>query len=250
MPVTTIGQSGKRFTMTGLEGKVVIVTGAAGNLGQAVAAACAQAGARRVLVDRSTDRLAHTYPRADADVLLANGVDLADAAHAERLVQTVLERFARVDILVNTVGGFAGGKRVHEDEPGNWEKMFAINLYTTLNACRAVIPYLLRQGSGSIVNVAARAALTGVPTLGAYSASKSAVIRLTESLAGELKDHGITVNCVLPGTIDTPQNRRAMPNADFGRWVAPAAIADAILFLASDAARAVTGAALPVYGRS
>jgi len=128
--------------------------------------------------------------------------------------------------------------------------MFKINLHTTLNACRAVTPELLRNGRGRIVNVAARAALTGVPTLGAYCASKSAVIRLTESLAGELKDHGITVNCVLPGTIDTPQNRKDMPQADFSKWVAPTAIADAILFLASDGARAVTGASLPVYGRS
>ena len=114
----------------------------------------------------------------------------------------------------------------------------------------AVAPWLVQQGSGRIINVAARAALSGVPTLGAYCASKSAVIRLTETLAGELKDHGISVNCVLPGTIDTPQNRKDMPRADFSKWVAPRAIADAILFLASDAARAVTGAALPVYGRS
>lgn len=237
--------------MLDLKDKVVIVTGANGNLGQAVAEALARRGARRALVDRSADRLARIYPQAaQAGDLLANGIDLADAAHARRLVVDVLARFQRIDVLINTVGGFAGGKRVHEDDPATWEKMFSINLYTTLNACRAVVPEFLRQGSGRIVNVAARAALTGVPTLGAYSASKSAVIRLTESLAGELKDHGITVNCVLPGTIDTPQNRQDMPQADHGKWVSPAAIADAILFLASDAARAITGAALPVYGRS
>lgn len=237
--------------MSDLSGKVVIITGAAGNLGQAVAEAFAQAGARRVLVDRGSDRLARLYPGAGTpDVLLANGIDLAQPEHAQHLVKNVLERFQRIDVLVNAVGGYSGGKRVHEDELANWEKMFSINLHTALNACRAVVPELVRQGSGRIVNVAARAALTGVPTLGAYSASKSAVIRLTESLAGELKDLGITVNCVLPGTIDTPQNRKDMPQADFGKWVPPAAIADVILFLASDAARAVTGAALPVYGRS
>lgn len=237
--------------MLDLKNKVVIVTGANGNLGQAVAEGLARLGARRVLVDRSSDRLAGIYPQAaQAGDLFANGIDLADAAHARRLVADVLARFQRIDVLINTVGGFAGGKRVHEDDSATWEKMFSINLHTTLNACRAVVPEFLRQGSGRIVNVAARAALTGVPTLGAYSAAKSAVIRLTESLAGELKDHGITVNCVLPGTIDTPQNRQDMPQADHGKWVAPAAIADAILFLASDAARAVTGAALPVYGRS
>jgi len=237
--------------MSDLRDKVVIVTGAAGNLGHAVAEAMERAGARRVLVDRSTDRLARFYPRADTTrTLLVNGVDLADASQARRLMETAVGHFRHIDVLVNTVGGFAGGKRVHEDDPANWEKMFRINLHTALNACRAVIPQLLRNGGGRIVNIAARAALSGVPTLGAYSASKSAVIRLTESLAGELKDQNITVNCVLPGTIDTPQNRQDMPQADFSKWVPPAAIADAILFLASDAARAVTGAVLPVYGRS
>jgi NAD(P)-dependent dehydrogenase (short-subunit alcohol dehydrogenase family) len=205
-----------------------------------------------VLVDRAPDRLAAMYPASSTtpDLLLASGYDLADEADAQRLADSTLQRFQRVDILVNAIGGFAGGKRVHEDTLSTWDKMFRINLQTTLNACRAVVPRMLQQGSGHIVNVAARAALSGVPTLGAYCASKSAVIRLTETLAAELKDQGITVNCVLPGTIDTPQNRKDMPNADFSKWVAPLAIADAILFLASDAARAVTGAALPVYGRS
>ncbi|MDH4134201.1 MAG: SDR family NAD(P)-dependent oxidoreductase [Gammaproteobacteria bacterium] len=233
-----------------LEGKTVIITGAAGNLGQAVAAAFAQAGARRVLVDRSSGRLPSLYAPASADTLLMEGVDLAKEQDAQRLAETALQKFQRIDVLVNAVGGFAGGKPVHEDDAANWERMFRINLTTTLNACRAVIPPMLRQGSGRIVNVAARAGLSGVPTLGAYSASKSAVIRLTESLADELKDHNIGVNCILPGTIDTPQNRADMPSADFSKWVAPAAIAEVILFLASDAARAVTGAAVPVYGRS
>lgn len=236
--------------MADLKGKTVIVTGAAGNLGQAVAAAFSQAGARRVLVDRSTGRLQALYPPTSADTLLLEGIDLAKQQDAQRLVETALGKFQRIDVLVNAVGGYAGGKPVHEDDAANWERMFRINLTTTLNACRAAVPAMLRQGGGRIVNVAARAALSGVPTLGAYSASKSAVIRLTESLAGELKDSGIGVNCILPGTIDTPQNRADMPSADFSKWVAPAAIADVILFLASDAARAVTGAAVPVYGRS
>jgi len=235
-----------------INGKVAIITGAAGNLGQAVAEAFARAGAHRVLVDHVPDRLTRLYPAAAGapDLLLAGGYDLAEAREAQRLVETTLQRFQRIDILVNTVGGFAGGKPVHEDDPANWDKMFRINLHTALNASRAVVPELLRQGAGRIVNVAARAALSGVPTLGAYCASKSAVIRLTESMSAELKDKGITVNCVLPGTIDTPQNRKDMPNADFSKWVPPAAIADAMLFLASDAARAVSGVALPVYGRS
>ena len=234
--------------MADFQGKVVIITGAAGNLGQAVASTFGQAQARRVLVDRATGRLAKLYP--DTDDLLMDNLDLGDEPPARQLVDAAVQRFGRIDVLVNTVGGFAGGRPVHEDGSAIWEQMFRINLHTTLHACRAAIPVFLRQGVGSIVNVGARAALTGVPTLGAYCASKSAVIRLTESLAGELKDRGINVNCVLPGTIDTPQNRRDMPNADFSKWVPAAAIAEAILFLSSDAARAVTGAALPVYGRS
>ncbi len=235
--------------MHDLTGKVAIITGATGNLGQACARTFGTAHARCVLVGGSADRLAALY-RPDADVLLLGGLDLADEADARRVVDRTLDRFGRVDILVNTVGGFAGGKKVHEDDPATWEAMYRINLRTTLNACRAVVPHLVRQGAGRIVNVAARAALGGVAGLGAYGASKSAVIYLTQTLAAELKEHGIGVNCVLPGTIDTPQNRRDMPQADFSKWVEPAAIADVMLFLASDAARAVSGAAVPVYGRS
>lgn len=238
--------------MFDLNGKVAIITGAAGNLGQAVARAFARSGARRVLVDRAPDRLARLYPEAAGsdEVLLAQGYDLAEELDAKRLVDKALERFQRIDVLVNAVGGFAGGKALHEEDLSTWERMFRINLHTALNTCRAVLPHLLRQGAGRIVNVAARAALAGVPTLAAYCASKGALVRLSESLAAEVKDRGITVNCVLPGTIDTPQNRRDMPGADFSKWVAPEAIADVIVFLASDAARAVSGAALPVYGRS
>jgi NAD(P)-dependent dehydrogenase (short-subunit alcohol dehydrogenase family) len=118
------------------------------------------------------------------------------------------------------------------------------------NTCRAVVPHMLRQGGGRIVNVSARAALEGKARMGPYCASKAAVVTLTETLAAEHRDHGITANCILPGTIDTPQNRASMPDADFSRWVAPAALADVVVFLASDAARAISGAAIPVYGRS
>jgi NAD(P)-dependent dehydrogenase (short-subunit alcohol dehydrogenase family) len=235
--------------MFDLSGKVALVTGATGNLGHACAEAFAKAGAQRVLTGGSAERLAARYRAADGTVL-AGGLDLANAADATRLIELALQRFGRIDILVNTVGGFAGGKKVHEDDLTAWEAMQRLNLHTTLNACRAAVPTMIRQGGGRIVNVAARAALAGVAGLGAYGASKSAVIYLTQTLAAELKDHGIGVNCVLPGTIDTPQNRRDMPKADASKWVEPAAIADAILFLASDAARAVSGAALPVYGKS
>lgn len=236
--------------MSAITNKVVLVTGAAGNLGRAVAGALIGSGARVVLADRSRDRLASLYPSPGANVLLVGDTDFTDAAAVARLAESALGHFGRIDALVNTIGGFTGGKPVHEDDPASWERMMAINLRTTLLSCRAVIPAMIRQGGGRIVNVGARAALGGVAGLGAYVASKSAVIRLSETLAAELKDQGITVNCVLPGTIDTPENRRDMPKADFSRWVPPSEIAEVIVFLVSDASRAVSGASIPVYGRS
>lgn len=235
--------------MSALEGRIAIVTGAAGNLGRATAAAMRVAGARTVLVDASQDHLQQAYPGQDQNRLLCGGVDLTDEHSARTVVAAGRERFGRIDVLVNTVGGFRGGKSVQEEELATWDLMMAINLRTTLLACRAVLPELLGHGGGAIVNVAAGAALSSPAGLAAYSASKSAVIRLTEALAAEGKATGIRVNAVLPGTIDTPQNRAAMPKADTAKWVTPEAVADVIVFLASDASRAVTGVALPVFGR-
>jgi len=238
--------------MSALDGKIAIVTGAAGNLGRATAEAMRTAGAGTVLVDASHEHLQQAYPGAahDSDRLLHGGVDLADEQSARTVVAAARERFGRIDVLVNTVGGFRGGKNVAEEELATWDLMMTINVRTCLLACRAALPAFYGQGSGAIVNIAAGAALSGPAGLAAYSASKSAVIRLTEALAAEGKSRGVRANAVLPGTIDTPQNRAAMPNADTTKWVAPGAIADVIVFLASDAARAVTGVALPVFGRA
>jgi NAD(P)-dependent dehydrogenase (short-subunit alcohol dehydrogenase family) len=238
--------------MFDFSGRVAIITGAVGNLGAATAKAFQRAGARTVLVDRSEARLRHAYAdlAGSREHLLAGGVDLTDAAAVARMVEVACERFGRLDVLVNTVGGFRGGKPVHEDDLENWDFLFAVNVRTTLYCCRAVIPHLLRAGRGKIVNVASRGALAGDGGFSAYSAAKSAVVRLTESLADELKQAGVNANCVLPGTIDTPQNRQERLSADHGKWVEPAAIADVILFLASDAARAVNGAAVPVFGKA
>lgn len=236
--------------MSSVSNKVVLVTGAAGNLGQAVAQRLIQSGARCVLADRSRDRLASLYPSPGENALLVGDTDFTDEAAVSRLTDQTQKRFGRIDALVNTIGGFTGGKPVHEDDLASWDRMMAINLRTTLLSCRAVIPAMIRQGGGRIVNVGARAALGGVAGLGAYVAAKSAVIRLSETLAAELKDKAITVNCVLPGTIDTPENRRDMPKADFSRWVPPVDIAEVIVFLVSDASRAISGASIPVYGRS
>ena len=231
--------------------RVVIITGAAGNLGRAVAQAFRTAGAKLVLVDRAADRLPRLFPNLvdSPDHIMATSVDMTDAHAVEATVEEAIKRFGQVDVLVNTVGGYRAGSPVHETSFETWDFMLDLNARTVFTASRATIPHMLRQGSGCVVSVAARAALKGGAKMSAYSASKSAVVRLTESMAAELKKDGINVNCVLPGTIDTPQNRQAMPTANFSRWVKPEAIADVILFLASDAARAVQGAAIPVYGK-
>jgi NAD(P)-dependent dehydrogenase (short-subunit alcohol dehydrogenase family) len=234
-----------------LQNKVTIITGAVGNLGTATARRFQRAGAKTVLVDRSPDRVREAFKDiADSpDHLLAGGIDLSDAASLSQLIEQTHAQFGRVDALVNTVGGYRGGKAVHEADLADWDFLFNVNVRTTLLCCRAVVPLMLKQQGGKIINVASRDGLSGSAGYAAYSASKSAVLRLTESLAGELKASNINVNCIMPGTIDTPQNRAAIPNGDFGRWVAPEAIAEVIEFLASDASRAINGAALPVYGK-
>jgi NAD(P)-dependent dehydrogenase (short-subunit alcohol dehydrogenase family) len=230
---------------------VSIITGAVGNLGAAVARAFLNAGHRTVLVDHAPDRLGPAFPEIanSPDHLLVGGIDVTDATALSKLVAGARSRFGRIDALVNTVGGWRGGKPVHEEDLEIWDSLFQINVRTTLMCCRAVAPVMLHQGHGKIVNVASRAALQGVAGNAASCAAKSAVVRLTESLSAELKAANVNVNCVLPGTIDTPQNRAAWPSAKFDKWVEPAAIADVILFLVSDAARSIHGAAVPVYGK-
>jgi NAD(P)-dependent dehydrogenase (short-subunit alcohol dehydrogenase family) len=234
-----------------LAGKVVMVTGSVGNLGLSTALELQKVGARTVLVDRSSERLQEHYPGLinSPDHFLAGGVDLANADSLLTTVKAAVSRFGRIDSLVNTVGAWRGGKPAHEAELADWDFLFGVNVRTTLLCCRAVIPQMLQQGRGMIVNVASRDGLQGSAGYSAYSASKSAVLRLTESMAAELKNSNINVNCIMPGTIDTPQNRKGIPNADFTKWVAPEAIAEVILFLISDGARAINGAAIPVYGK-
>lgn len=237
--------------MQDLADKVVLVTGAAGNLGRAVAHALWAAGARLVLADRRMAALEEQFGTwAEGERCLLAQVDLLAETAVADLVDASLNRFGRIDVLVNVAGGFTMGPPVHETKTDTWEFMLNLNARSVFYMSRAVIPHMLAQSSGKIVSVAARAGLEGKAKMAPYVISKSAVIRLTESMAAELKDAGINVNCVLPGTIDTPQNRADMPKADFSKWVAPEALADVIVFLASDAARAVTGAAVPVYGRS
>jgi NAD(P)-dependent dehydrogenase (short-subunit alcohol dehydrogenase family) len=226
-----------------------IVTGAAGNLGAAVAATLAARGANLVLVDRTEAALAEVAGRLpDANrVLTLAGIDLTKPDDARRMVASAMDRFGRIDGLVNTIGGFRMG-RVAEDALAGWDFLMDINARVALVASAAVVPVMAARKSGRIVHIAAGAGLKGGAGLAAYSAAKSAVMRIVEALAEEHRADGITVNCVLPSTIDTPQNRAAMPDADTSAWVQPSAIADAIALLLTAEARAITGAAIPVTG--
>jgi len=229
--------------------RVVMISGAGGNLGRAVAAAFAREGERLVLLDMHAPPTPEEYRNQQAACLtLATDVREPDSL-AEAVKQT-LQTFGRIDVLCNLVGGFDMGPAVHETSAERWRAMLDLNVDTLLNAVRAVVPILLDQGSGKIVNIGAIGGVTGRPHMAAYSAAKSAVIRLTEAMALELRERNINVNCVLPSIIDTPQNRTAMPDADPKHWVAPEALADVIVFLASKRARAVHGAAVPVVGLS
>ena len=228
--------------------RTVIVTGAAGNLGRAVAQTFANEGARLVLVGRDTAGLAKVYGEETPSRLFV-AADLLDRAQVETMAATALRRFDRIDVVCNLAGGFRMGA-VHETSDADWDFLFDVNLNTVRNTVRAVVPPMLASGGGKIVNVAAGAALRGTARMGAYAASKAAVVRLTEAIAAELRERGINVNCVLPATIDTPENRSAMPKSDPARWVAPEDLAAVSAFLASDAARAIHGAAVPVIGLS
>jgi len=227
------------------DGKTCLITGAAGNLGRAVAGAFASAGASLILVDLDDKVLRSAYGRDDERKALVRA-DLLDAASVAQAVAAA--RFDRIDVLCNIAGGFRMGHPVHETPEDVWELMLDLNAKSLINTARSVVPKMLAAGYGKIVNVGAVAGLRGGAKMGAYSASKSAVIRLTEAMSAELRDKGINVNCVLPSVIDTPQNRADMPGADPRRWVAPEALAQVVLFLASDAARAIHGAAIPVTG--
>lgn len=225
-----------------LKDRVVVVTGASGQLGGTVARAARAHGAHVALVDRAQ------VPELGPGTLSVGGVDLATEAGAGAAIAQIEEALGRLDVLVNAAGGFvmetvAGGSL------DSWDRMFTINLRTALASCRAALPALERAGGGAIVNVgAANAAGRAGAALGAYAASKAGVAKLTESLAAEVHGQGIRVNAVLPTILDTPANRGAMPGADVADWVSPEALSDVILFLCSPAARAVTGALLQVRG--
>ena len=230
-------------------GRQVLITGAAGNLGHATAQAFAAQGASLVLADLRRDALEARFgSEAPAQQFLC--VDLLDRAALHAAVAALLKRVPRIDVLCHLAGGFRMGEAVHETSQATWDSLIDLNVRTLLNLASAVVPSMLAAGRGHIVTVGAQAAQRGQAGMGAYIAAKSSVIRLSEAMSAELRHKNINVNCVLPSIIDTPQNRAAMPDADPAQWVAAADLAQVIVFLASDAARAVHGAALPVTGLS
>jgi NAD(P)-dependent dehydrogenase (short-subunit alcohol dehydrogenase family) len=226
--------------------KRVVITGAAGALGRAVAHAFATGGAQLALVDRDAEP--KEYPEASgSQYFFMGGVDLADPAQARRTLDSIAVRLGGIDVLVNVAGGFRW-ETIADGKLDTWDFMYTINLKTALCAAQAALPHM-NGGEGRIINIGAAGAAKAAKGMGAYAASKAGVAKLTEALAEELKDKGINVNAVLPSILDTAPNRADMPDADFTRWVTPAALADVVVFLASNGARAITGASIPVLGR-
>lgn len=225
-----------------MQDRVVAITGASGALGRAVVAEAAERGARLALIDHAAARGTPRPTRIEI-----GGIDLAEPGEANRAIETAVAHYGRLDALINIAGAFSF-QTVSEGDTAIWERLYRINTLTALNASRAAIPHLIASGAGRIVNIGALGALKAGAGMGPYAASKSGVHRLTEALAVELKGK-VTVNAVLPSTIDTPANRRDMPKADFAAWVTPQELASVILFLASPEASAVTGALIPVSGR-
>ncbi len=225
-----------------MNGKVIVITGALGALGRVVADTAVARGARVAGIDHAASQAAATPDRIEI-----GGVDLSDSGQAKKAIDAAAAHFGRLDALVNIAGGFTY-EMVADGEIKSWQRMHALNLLTALCASQAALPHLLRSPAARIVNIGAMGALQAGAGMGPYAASKAGVHRLTEALAAEHKGK-ITVNAVLPSTIDTAANRESMPKSDFSKWVRPQELAEVILFLVSDAASAVTGALIPVMGR-
>ena len=226
-----------------MKDKVVLVTGADGGLGTSVTQAFLDAGATVVGSSRKIQQSAFN----NANFTAVPG-DITSLNNARTIVNQVIERFRRLDVLAHTVGGFAGGQSVADTDDTIFQRMFDMNLRSVFHMVRAALSALRKSGNGRIIAIGSRAALEPGAGVGAYSASKAAMLSLMKTVALENQDAGVTANVILPGTMDTPANRAAMPNADFSKWVHPSHVASLVLWLASDAAREVNGAAIPVYG--
>lgn len=230
-------------------GKVVLVAGGTGGLGRSVSLAFVEEGAKVVVTYRHEEEFAALLSSAaDATGLEGHPVDVTDEAAVAELIGKVIAKHGRLDAVVNTIGGYAGGIKLWDLETKVLDSMLDLNLRSGFNLARAVMPALLKQGHGSIVNVGAKAAVDHGAGAAAYAASKAAAVALMDSLAADAKGTGVRVNSILPSIIDTAANRRAMPGADFATWPKPEDLAQVILFLCSDQARSIHGAAIPVYG--
>ena len=232
-----------------VEEKVTIISGASGGLGQTVSRMFHEAGAYVILVGSHQERVQALADELGHDRVLPQVANLVRANEAEAVVEAAVERFGHIDILLNLAGGFAGGTPVSESNGDELSQMLDINLYTTYNLSRAAIKPMIAQNWGRVVNTGSRDSLQGRANYSAYAISKAAVLRLTESMAAEVRPYDITVNAILPGMIDTRANRRAMPDADHSKWVKPVTIAETLLFL-SQCNTAINGAAIPIYEQS
>jgi NAD(P)-dependent dehydrogenase (short-subunit alcohol dehydrogenase family) len=234
------------------EGKVVLVAGGTGGLGRAVTLAFLEEGAKVVATYRKQEELDAQKITAGVNTGQLDGfaVDVTDEAAVRQLIEKIVGKYRRLDAMVNAVGGYAGGIKLWELETKVFEQMLALNLRSGYALSRAAVRAMLKEGRGAIVNVASKAAVDHAGGAAAYAASKSAAVALLDSLAEDLKGSGVRVNTILPSIIDTEANRKAMPKADFAKWPKPEDIARVILFLCSDDARVIHGAAIPVYGDS
>jgi NAD(P)-dependent dehydrogenase (short-subunit alcohol dehydrogenase family) len=231
-------------------GKLALVAGGTGGLGRAVSLAFLQEGAIVAVTFRKQEEFDALKQSAGphASLLSGHSVDVTNDAAVEKMVEAILASHQRLDVLVNTVGGYIAGKKLWEQDSKILDQMLSLNLRSGFALARAVVPTMLKQGAGAIVNIAAKAALDPPAGAAAYAASKAAAIAMMTSLAADLKDTGVRVNSVLPSIIDTEPNRKAMPNADFSKWAKPADIARVILFLCSDDAKDIHGSSIPVQG--
>jgi NAD(P)-dependent dehydrogenase (short-subunit alcohol dehydrogenase family) len=227
-----------------MKGKIALVTGASGGLGTHVTKAFLDEGATVVGLSPNIKQSGFDHPNFTA---LPASLSSLDAA--KKAVDTVIARFGRVDILAHLVGAFAGGQTIADTDDKTFQRMFDLNLNSAFHVLRAVLPHMRKAGAGRIIAIGSRAAENPGPKVGAYSASKAALVSLMKTVALENKDAGITANVILPGTIDTPANRKDMPGADVSQWVQPETIGSLIVWLAGDSAQDVTGAVIPIYGR-
>jgi len=227
-----------------LANKIAVVTGASGGLGTSVVAALVDEGATVIGIARKIE----SGPGKQGH-FVAVAADLSRSDSAAKIIDDIVARFGRIDLLAHLVGGFAGGKTVAEMDDATFQNMLDVNLNSAFHVLRATIPHMRRARAGRIVTIGSRAAESPGAGVGAYSASKAALVSLTRTVAIENKDAGITANVILPGTMDTPLNRKFMPDADFSTWVQPSSVASLIVWFASEAGRDVTAAAVPVYGK-